>query len=81
MNRNNIHNGERERERDLVLVDVEAAELIVLPFSGDREGARDELVEQSSHHCCCGFQDRTLTRSKINSIRFYKEKKKNIKVN
>ena len=43
----------RERERggvDLVFVDVEAAELVVLPFSGDGEGARDEFVQQSSHH-------------------------------
>lgn len=52
------------RDRDLVLVDVEAAELVVLPFSGDVEGATDELVEQSPHHCCCGFEDRRLTRSK-----------------
>ena len=46
---------ERERERksgkrDLIFVDVETAELLLLPFSGDGERARDELVQQPSHH-------------------------------
>jgi hypothetical protein len=44
---------ERERggrERDLILVNVEAAELLLLPFSGDGERTRDELADQSSHH-------------------------------
>jgi hypothetical protein len=31
-------------------VNVEAAELLLLPFSGDGERTRDELAEQSSHH-------------------------------
>lgn len=31
-------------EGDLVFVDIEAAELLVLPFAGDRERARNELV-------------------------------------
>lgn len=31
-------------------MDVEAAELLLLPFSSDGERARDELVEQSSYH-------------------------------
>lgn len=31
-------------------MDVEAAELLLLRFSGDGERARDELVEQTSHH-------------------------------
>lgn len=32
-------------------MDVEAAELLILPFAGDGEGTGDELVEQSSNHC------------------------------
>lgn len=36
--------------RDLILVDVETAELLLLPLSGDGERARDELVDESSHH-------------------------------
>jgi len=33
-------------------VDVETAELLILPCAGDGEGARDEFVERSSDHCC-----------------------------
>ena len=44
-----------EREVDLVLMDVEAAELLLLPFTGDGERTRDELVHQSSHHFSKGF--------------------------
>lgn len=35
---------------DLIFVDVEAADLLLLRFSGDGERARDEPVEQTSHH-------------------------------
>lgn len=42
---------EKEGEkRDLILVNVETAELLLLPFSGDVERARYKLVDQSSHH-------------------------------
>lgn len=41
---------ERGREKDLILVNVEAAELLLLPFSSDGERTRDELADQSSHH-------------------------------
>ncbi|PWS23002.1 hypothetical protein DKP78_15440, partial [Enterococcus faecium] len=40
--------------RALVLVDVEAAELLVLGFRGDGEGARGELPERSANHGCGG---------------------------
>ena len=46
-------NKERKGRRDkryLILVNVEAAELLLLPFSGDVERARYKLVDQSSHH-------------------------------
>jgi hypothetical protein len=36
----------------LVLVDVEAAELLVLPSPGDGEGARRKLAERSANHGC-----------------------------
>jgi hypothetical protein len=41
----------------LVLVDVEAAELLVLPSPGDGDGARGQLPERSANHGCgelCG---------------------------
>lgn len=37
---------------NLVLVDVEAAELLVLPSPGDGEGARCKLAERSANHGC-----------------------------
>ena len=36
----------------LVLVDVEAAELLVLPSPGDGEGARRKFAERSANHGC-----------------------------
>ena len=36
----------------LVLVDVEAAELLVLPSPGDGEGAGRKLPERSANHGC-----------------------------
>lgn len=31
-------------------MDVETAELLLLPFTGDGQRARDEFVKRSSHH-------------------------------
>lgn len=44
----------RGLQEHLVLVDVEAAELLVLPFPGDGEGARGQLPERSANHGCGG---------------------------
>jgi hypothetical protein len=42
----------RGHDAHLVLVDVEAAELLVLPSPGDGDGARGQLPERSSNHGC-----------------------------
>lgn len=44
-------------EKDLILMDVETAELLLLPISGDGEGTRNELFQQSSH--CASSQRST----------------------
>ena len=49
---------------DLIFVDVEATELLLLPFSGDGERARDELVKQSSHHVLQDFRKSKAAREK-----------------
>jgi hypothetical protein len=40
------------RARHLVLVDVEAAKLLMLPSPGDGEGAGRKLPERSANHGC-----------------------------
>jgi hypothetical protein len=42
----------RGQEAHLVLVDVQAAELLVLPSPGDGDDARGQLPERSSNHGC-----------------------------
>lgn len=48
------------KERDLVLVDVEAAELLLLPFAGDGEWSGNEVVEKSPYHTAMEVKDLTL---------------------
>jgi hypothetical protein len=40
--------------RHLVLVDVEATELLVVPFAADGGGMGRQLPKQSVNHGCCG---------------------------
>jgi hypothetical protein len=47
----------------LVLVDVEAAELLVLPSPGDGEGAGRKLPERSANHGCGDLSEAGLLRS------------------
>ena len=56
---------ESEIFKNLIFLDVETAELLLLPFAGDGQRARDELVEQSSHHFFRSFDQDPSERFEI----------------
>lgn len=48
--RENKNHRERDWNGNLILMDIETAELLLLPFPSDWDGSRHELVHQSSRH-------------------------------